>query len=122
MSIEDRQLSKSMMLNMKIDKHHPALPGHFPDNPIVPGVVILEHVMRLWQEENNHLQQKQSINKILNAKFVNLLRADSTCQIQYTAKAQHKIDFVVSIADEQSYKQKEESAPQIICKGLFSYI
>ena len=96
---------------MVIDKHHPSLDGHFPGNPIVPGVVILDQIMHLWQVENG-----QTINKILHTKFIHPLHPEIFCHVQYTQKTQQTIDFVVTLANEPN-----EDSATIICKGLFSY-
>lgn len=37
----------------RISADHPSLPGHFPGNPVVPGVVILDHVLRAVRRDNS---------------------------------------------------------------------
>jgi 3-hydroxyacyl-[acyl-carrier-protein] dehydratase len=32
-------------MNFVIEPDHPALPGHFPGRPVVPGVVVLDRVL-----------------------------------------------------------------------------
>lgn len=34
-----------MPRELQFSEDHPALPGHFPGRPVVPGVVLLDHVM-----------------------------------------------------------------------------
>lgn len=35
---------------LRIDAAHPALPGHFPGNPVAPGVVLLQRVAAALQQ------------------------------------------------------------------------
>lgn len=64
---------------LQIDAAHPAMAGHFPGNPIVPGVVVLERVaaaLRAWRGER--------VEK-LDAKFVQPLRPGEAAMIALDA-------------------------------------
>ena len=37
--------SRTFEFRFSIPAAHPALPGHFPGNPIVPGALLLDHVL-----------------------------------------------------------------------------
>jgi 3-hydroxyacyl-[acyl-carrier-protein] dehydratase len=38
-----------------VPNDHPALPGHFPGQPIVPGVLLLDMVIQLVKDHEAHL-------------------------------------------------------------------
>ena len=39
------------MSSFRIPTSHPCLPGHFPGQPVVPGVVVLDEVLALAQSQ-----------------------------------------------------------------------
>jgi 3-hydroxyacyl-[acyl-carrier-protein] dehydratase len=43
------------MSEFMISADHPCLPGHFPDQPIVPGVVVLDRVLAAIEAQHGAL-------------------------------------------------------------------
>jgi 3-hydroxymyristoyl/3-hydroxydecanoyl-(acyl carrier protein) dehydratase len=54
-----------------ISPDHPAAPGHFPGNPIVPGVVLLTELQHAIESS---LGQSVKILELSSVKFIALLR------------------------------------------------
>jgi 3-hydroxyacyl-[acyl-carrier-protein] dehydratase len=74
---------------MVVAREHPALAGHFPANPIVPGVVILEDVFAAAERLG------YSIEGVINAKFTAQLLPDEHARIDFTEQ-RSGLAFVVT--------------------------
>ncbi len=80
-------------VEFSVPHNHPALPGHFPGHPIVPGVVILDAVIRAVESAF------PGGSRILGApaiKFLAPLLPGETAQIQFAAPDNNLIRFTVT--------------------------
>lgn len=63
---------------------HPAFPGHFPGNPIVPGVVILDQALVFLA---NAIGKPITHCKLGSAKFLSPVGPGETLTYHYTERA-----------------------------------
>jgi 3-hydroxymyristoyl/3-hydroxydecanoyl-(acyl carrier protein) dehydratase len=61
---------------------HPALPAHFPGNPIVPGAVIIARAAQLFNGG-----QQFNVGPLTSARFHAPLRPDIDCEVMYQIEA-----------------------------------
>ena len=73
------------MFSFSVSANHPSLAGHFPGNPIVPGVVILNSVIQAAQQHSG-----LPVNGVRKSKFVQILKAEEQVTIEFGhVKEQH---------------------------------
>jgi 3-hydroxyacyl-[acyl-carrier-protein] dehydratase len=60
-----------------ITADHPSLPGHFPDAPLVPGVLILDEVLAALQDWQKDCQ----LTAIRTVKFLQPLKPEQSFTI-----------------------------------------
>jgi len=78
---------------MIIPTNHPALAGHFPGNPLIPGVVILDYVLQKARKKG------LEVTGISRTKFIAPLRAETPFEIEITLSKEECEFRVLSAGD-----------------------
>jgi hypothetical protein len=95
---------------MAVPAEHPALPGHFPNRPIVPGVVILARVMETIRAQLPHVE----LGALTNARFHSPLAPGRDLLVRPQLQGGH-VRFEVHISD---HSQSEPGA--LIASGQWA--
>lgn len=66
-----------------VEAAHPSLPGHFPGNPIVPGVVLLDRVVEAIEAAHGPL----AALRLPQVKFLQPLQPGETARIELDGAA-----------------------------------
>lgn len=77
---------------MRIAANHPALPGHFPGHPVVPGVVLLEAVASALSQ---HAATAMRVTGFPVVKFVAPLLPEQEFDIVFRPKPSGLMAFEV---------------------------
>ncbi len=72
-----------------ISEDHPSLIGHFPGNPIVPGVLILEEVVQALMEWDGGCR----LQRVPSVKFIAPLQPGRVFSIRFTITDNQRVQF-----------------------------
>ncbi|WP_164109486.1 MULTISPECIES: 3-hydroxyacyl-ACP dehydratase [Sphingobacterium] len=78
-----------------LNKHHTIFKGHFPDQPVTPGVCMMQIVKELSEQI---LQKKLFMYKSSNVKFMALINPEVNADL--------RLEIDISGSDESDYKVK----------------
>ena len=76
-------------VNLQVDHGHPALPGHFPGNPVVPGVVLLNCIL----DELGRQAPQVTVTGIRKLKFLRMLFPGQSFSVEFAAPAAGGLRF-----------------------------
>jgi 3-hydroxymyristoyl/3-hydroxydecanoyl-(acyl carrier protein) dehydratase len=76
-------------MQFAVSADHPSLPGHFPGHPVVPGVVVLNHVFELLQQSVG----AERIVGIKRLKFLQQVLPGQSLRLECGAQQSGKIVF-----------------------------
>ena len=87
LNILEKQDTENYLCTLTLNPQHPIFEGHFPNNPITPGVCMMQIIKNLTEEITEH---KLFLAKTTNVKFMALINPITHPMLQLTLAIQHK--------------------------------
>lgn len=84
-----------MNYSFTIKNTHQSLKGHFPNNPVVPGVIILDEVIQIVKEVSPDF----IIKKLPMVKFIHPLLPEQDVNVEINQKSDTSLSFICSHND-----------------------
>lgn len=85
----------SVLTTLRIDAGHPALAGHFPGAPVLPGVVLLDEALQALEEADGGGAQRWTVGA---AKFLKAVQPGETLTLECEPLPNGSMRFAVSSA------------------------
>ena len=82
---------------IRFSRDHPTAAGHFPGNPVIPGAVLLDEVLRAIAGTEAQLRP----TAIRSAKFLHVVRPGDALLISWGAGHRGEIKFEGRLLDQQ---------------------
>ena len=96
-------VENKIQASIKIDSNHSIFEGHFPNNPITPGVVEMEIVKEIVSEG---IKKTLKMSKMSNCKFLAILNplnsSEVNVKIDVLEQENNRIRISAQILDQQT--------------------
>lgn len=90
--LAEKITGESIVSEIKINAAHPLFDGHFPENPITPGVVMIQ----LFKEQAERFTGKKlQVTKASNIKFLSVIDPIKEPEVQLDSKINEKGEEIV---------------------------
>ncbi len=87
---------------IRLNAQHPIFGGHFPGNPVTPGVCMMQIIKELTQEITGFKLQMTSAS---NVKFMALINPEKTPLLSLDLDIEFQADETVRVKNTSSFEQ-----------------
>jgi 3-hydroxyacyl-[acyl-carrier-protein] dehydratase len=92
--VSSHSTNSGINARIAFNKDHVVFGGHFPGNPIVPGVVQVQILKDLLE---NTLHKKVFLNRVKSIKFLNVINPVETNNVHFEITIEHNSEIGIKV-------------------------